>query len=244
MPTNVSNGPLALVPAVLILLLLILAAPPLLADTSAVDCANAIIKAASDKGLCKPYVIPADNPPRRRRRTLETIADRVNAVRRQTVAGQTSLPDLSIAEAFQLCIPLVSVSPRANPYHEQLTGIPIGQVVGRVGSGIAIPLDNAIHCGAGSQACPWTQMKELSLTTGMQLGVTNGNVNTVTKTNTTNWSTGNTDTHVQAITNILEHSISKANTTETNGSDADDQGDTLTKTHENSTTSVLTKTLD
>ncbi|KAJ3188113.1 hypothetical protein HK101_009196, partial [Irineochytrium annulatum] len=200
-----------------------------------VDCANHLIDIASKQGLCPPFTIPYAVSRKRSAR-----ADKVDLWKRRNAP----LPNFPLDEAFNQCIPLVSVSPIANPYHELLTGIPIDQVVGRIGSGIAIPLDNAIHCAPNTQACPWSQTKEMVLTTGVQLAVTNGNVNTITKSNTTNWSKGNTDTSIQAITDILDQSWSKATLNETSGSSASDMADTLTKTHENSTTYVSTHMKD
>ncbi|KAJ3188111.1 hypothetical protein HK101_009194 [Irineochytrium annulatum] len=154
-------------------------------------------------------------------------------------------PNVPQAKPFDVCIPLVSAGPMANPYHVLLTGMPPDLTVARLGSGIPVPLSNGIDCEkngqlnvSSSQPCSFSQSFATSYTTSVSLAVMKGSSTAYTASNTTNWSAGTTSNHIDSITNIVDQSFNKANTTDDNGSQALNIQYGLTKTHDNQTAST------
>ncbi|KAJ3188112.1 hypothetical protein HK101_009195 [Irineochytrium annulatum] len=215
-------------------------APPLRRDQDDVgDCVSKLIQSAVDEGL-----LPSGTAGHVKSRRDVGSPEIINAppafARREDL-----IPPL--AASFDRCLPLVSTNPVANPYHQLLTGMPIDQVVSRLGNGIPVPLAGGIHCAANTQPCPWSQSQQISITTGVSLGVTKGSESSYTATNASTWSRGTTENHIGAIAylspylfrqQILDNSFSKANTSDDSFAQASYIQYGLTRTHFNQTAST------
>ncbi|KAJ3199840.1 hypothetical protein HDU67_002523, partial [Dinochytrium kinnereticum] len=115
---------------------------------------------------------------------------------------------------FQKCIPLVSKVPMANPYHPTLTGLPLDQVVRRLGTGMAYSLTNkGVNCLKQSSPCPWSQTTSMSVSNAISFAISRGDTVTSTQTNSTNWSKGDSEgvTEILSKAETLQDTYTKSN---------------------------------
>ncbi|KAJ3224072.1 hypothetical protein HK099_000284 [Clydaea vesicula] len=195
----------------------------------AVDCVEKLKKLAKDKGLAKTKKKRSYSDNLHRKFIDEPYKKFGKREGNEPVTG------------FGKCLPLVSISPAANPYHDLLTGMKYEQIVSRKGFGPSMRLsEHSIDCTADTQPCPIALSQSITITTSLALSITTSSSNSKTFTNVTNWSQSASDSITKSITDSLDVSTNHQTSMEDRGSFAENVQSTLTKTHEESTSNTHT----
>jgi hypothetical protein len=115
--------------------------------------------------------------------------------------------DLDVHDVENACIPLTSVDPAANVYHQDLIGVNPNTVLTRDGYGRGFALDGQINT-QNTGGATWTLTRSVSFTKSTMIGVSYSDGTTNTKVNGTSWSEQSSSSIQQSISKLLEKSNS------------------------------------
>ncbi|KAJ3035676.1 hypothetical protein HDV00_003563 [Rhizophlyctis rosea] len=146
--------------------------------------------------------------------------------------GTTSKPNIFNATSLPppTCLPLVSVNPVANLYHEALIGVSGANT--RWGTGFPVPVGYAIDCSNVDAPCQVDQTFSNTFTSSLSYSISTSNTASYTRSLGQTVTTGQESSYASSISDTLEQSWSHTSSQEKSSSVSDTLSDTLTKTSE------------
>lgn len=115
--------------------------------------------------------------------------------------------DETVKRVLSVCIPQLSVSPYANPYHELLLSYPDANTF--KGSGVPIPLISTMSGCEKDTECKFTLTMSTELSLAYQQAITTSNSKSYSNTIGSTYSVGKGDDFASTITNSTDKSFTK-----------------------------------